>query len=151
MKKKTKYAGWILMAALILAMTLYHFSFSQRSPLEIQFQDGIFTAQRNGYFYSADLAHQTEISLISSLDPGTSLDGATDGNVCTGCWKNEAYGEYALLADCSLPAFVLIQSENQSLIVNAESEEMTRELYQALVSAQKQLREEPKDDQHAGM
>lgn len=150
MKKQSKYVGWILMAALILAVTLLRFSFFQHSPLVIQFQDGVFTAQLNGYSYSADLTKQTEIRLINILDRGTIVNGAVNGNICAGLWENETYGEYALLADVSLPSYVLIQSESQTLIVNTESDVMTRELRQALVSTQAQLRSGTKDEQHGG-
>lgn len=63
---------------------------------------------------------------------GEMLEGVQGRRLWCGRWKNEALGEYELYADPKVKAWAVIKTDSGTVLFNAENNEMTKKLADAI-------------------
>ena len=71
-------------------------------------------------------------------EKGERVDGEETKYVCSGTYRNDAFGEYQLHVQKKYDKYIVVHDSNGVLVFNLESNETTTELYQYIM----QLRDE---------
>lgn len=61
---------------------------------------------------------------------GTCVDGKEGRNYSYGVWQSDDWGEYILAAKTNLTQVIVIQTEDQTVVFNYESDDVTSQLYE---------------------
>lgn len=97
-------------------------------------QEGrILVTGRSGYELPVVYEKVTVIEYRGEIDYGTMIDGADDGKEKSGRWENDEFGQYLLCVNAKVEPCIVLHTEEQTMVINYESEQSTRALYDALV------------------
>ena len=88
---------------------------------------------RSGYELPIIYEKVTIIEYRGEISYGTLVDGVDDGKEKSGQWENDEFGQYLLCVNAKVKSGIVLHIEEQTMIINYESEKSTRALYDALV------------------
>ena len=88
---------------------------------------------RSGYELSVDYEKVTAIEYRQEMDYGALIDGVDDGKEKSGRWENDELGQYLLCVNAKVEPCIVLRTAEQTMVVNFESQQSTRALYDALV------------------
>ena len=86
----------------------------------------------------------SDIELCSGLkdylakDKGEMLEGSETKRVCSGLYRNDAFGDYQLHVQTKLDSYMVVRTADGVIVFNLESNDTTKELYNYFM----QLRED---------
>ena len=88
---------------------------------------------RSGYELPVIYEKVTIIEYREEIDFGTLIDGVDDGKEKSGRWKNDEFGQYLLCVNAKVNPCIVLHTEEQTIVINYESQQSTQALYDALV------------------
>ncbi len=90
------------------------------------------TAPEN-FNFSVNYDYVTNIELVNEFDPGTLVNGNETRKYRWGTWRNDVWGEYTLCSSIKIDnALVLSLANEETLVINYESEETTAALLELI-------------------
>lgn len=97
-------------------------------------QEGrILVIGRSGYELPVTYEEVTAIEYLKEMDYGNLIDGVDDGKEKSGRWENDELGQYLLCVNAKVKPCIVLRTNEQTLVINYESEQSTRALYDALL------------------
>lgn len=88
---------------------------------------------RSGYSLAVVYDEITAIEYREEMDYGTSIDGVQDSKEKSGLWENSDLGQYLLCVNAKVTPCLVIQTREQTMVINYESKKSTQALYDALL------------------
>lgn len=85
--------------------------------------------------YSVPLNNIKAVSLETALEMGKRTNGLGSFKLLEGHFRNEAFGDYVLYAYVSCEAYVVLDTTEGTVVINAETVKETETLYETLKSA----------------
>ena len=73
------------------------------------------------------------INLREVKDYGAYVKGMDTDNTCYGIWHNDEFGDYRLYIQKAIPLDLVITTASDTIVLNLESEDVTRQLYDQIL------------------
>lgn len=73
-----------------------------------------------------------EISIEENIDLGKRVLGVGSPKLLVGNFKNNQWGSYSLYGYKQCTTYIVIETKNEIIVVNDETDELTQELYQKI-------------------
>ena len=120
----------------VLIIALFFFLRGDNSiVLELQENNAITLDGPQGTFVSIPYEDIQSITLLESFDRGECIDGGIKYKNAFGTWCCETYGEYTLMARTKVDDHIAItDTDGHTLVFNYESNEVTKNLYELILS-----------------
>lgn len=96
-------------------------------------EERLLVTGRSGYELPIVYQEVTRIEYREELDYGSLLDGVGDGKEKSGQWENDEFGQYLLCVNAKVKPCIVLHTAEQTMVINFESQQSTRALYDALV------------------
>ena len=88
---------------------------------------------RSGYELPVVYEEVTVIEYRGEMDYGTLIDGVDDKYEKSGQWENDELEQYLLCVNAKVKPCIILHTAGQTMVINYESQQSTRALYDALV------------------
>ncbi len=120
-----------LVVVVVVVLTLFSaFTGTSSATLNLQ-DDGISISASDDLTVEVAYADIESITLEALPDSfGTCVDGKEGRNYSYGVWQSDAWGDYILAAKTSLTQVIVIETEEQTVVFNYESDDVTAQLYE---------------------
>lgn len=130
--KKSQLISLGILLLLIIGMTIW--KTSSRDIMKIQWTETTLSVtDPANAVYTFNLEDLKRLSLREGWDFGTCREGGETGSYKYGIWENEEFGEYRLYAARECSSVILLESDAEKIALSYESDQITRELYDALI------------------
>lgn len=80
-----------------------------------------------------DYADISSVEAVDALEPGTLVSGLEDDAVCAGIFRSEAFGEYGLYINKGVNRYIVVHTEEETLVLNGPTVNKTDSVYDALL------------------
>lgn len=139
--KRNKFFGWrdVVVCLLIVGVFLIFrdktgsflgLGGAGLEPVLEETRFGITDTEGKTHFFGYAEAESIELfSDLKSFDKGEQVDGTATRSLCSGTWRNSAFGEYQLHVQTKLKNYIVVHDAGGVLVFNFESDETTRSLY----------------------
>lgn len=126
----SKNQQYMLLIIVLVAVTLYMLMVRAEASYSLDFGDTSMTISASDEMGSIVIPYEDVqyIELLDTYEVGTMISGKSDRLLYYGVFQNELYGEYLLCVRPSVENAIRINMEDQVVIFNYESEEVTAEL-----------------------
>ncbi|MCC8065198.1 MAG: hypothetical protein LIO70_08960 [Clostridiales bacterium] len=120
-----------LVVVVVVVLTLFSaFTGTSSATLNLQ-DDGISISASDDLTVEVAYADIQSITLEELPDSfGTCVDGKEGRNYSYGVWQSDTWGDYILAAKTSLTQVIVIETEEQTVVFNYESDDVTAQLYE---------------------
>ena len=120
----------------VLIIALFFFLRGDNNiALELQENGAITVDGPQGSFYSVRYEDIDTIALLTNFDRGECIDGGTKYKNAFGTWCCDMYGKYTLMVRTKVGTYIAITDHSgQTLVFNYESDEVTENLYELILS-----------------
>ncbi|MCC8100159.1 MAG: hypothetical protein LIO78_08895 [Clostridiales bacterium] len=120
-----------LVVVVVVVLTLFSaFTGTSSATLNLQ-DDGISISASDDLTVEVAYADIQSITLEELPDSfGTCVDGSEGRNYSYGVWQSDTWGDYILAAKTSLTQVIVIETEEQTVVFNYESDDVTAQLYE---------------------
>lgn len=130
--KKGKMIIYIMLWLMVLAVLSLFIKPVKTTNCIVQ-EGSILVTGRSGYELPILYEKITDIAYRREMDYGTLIDGVDDGREKSGQWENDELGRYLLCVNAKVKPCIIVQTKEQTIVINYESEQSTQALYDALV------------------
>ena len=131
--KKSTYISFVILLLLVIGMTIWQSS-RGRKNMQIRWEETALTiTDPSNAVYTLDYSDLKQISYREGWDFGTCTSGAEDNSYKYGTWENEEIGTYRLYAAQGCSSVILLESDTEKTAISYESDQITRELYSAII------------------
>lgn len=90
--------------------------------------------------YQVELNHIQSVTYTESLNAGSRTNGLGSFQLLAGSFRNNEFGDYSLYAYVKCESYVVLDTAEGIVVVNAETPEKTRDLYEDLERRVKQIK-----------
>ncbi|NBJ92867.1 hypothetical protein [Parablautia muri] len=123
----------IFMCVIILAV---FFFFSRNRTNETVYvlseEDAVSITGCTGEKITVNYQDLVSVELLDAIDFGEVVDGTDTNQGAAGLWKNERWGEYHLFILHKAKKYIVLTTQEDVVVFNYESTDVTRNLYNAL-------------------
>ncbi len=106
-------------------------SYGGFSPELEETRFGITDLEGTTHFFTYSDAESIELcDGLKSFDKGEQLSGTSNNRVCSGTYRNAAFGEYQLHVQMKVDKYIVVHDASGVLVFNLESDDTTSRLYE---------------------
>ncbi len=119
-----------LVVIVVVVLTLFStFAGASSATLTLQ-DDSLILSSGDDLSVEAAYGDIQSVTLEEAPDSfGTCVDGKEGRSYAYGVWQSDTWGEYILAAKTNLTQVIVIRTEEQTVVFNYESDDVTAQLY----------------------
>lgn len=125
----------ILLTVLLIATLLIIFWGQGSKQVLLEFQDHsmiLSAPEEESFRLSIAYTDIFHMELLSEFDFGNCISGTDLEDHKNGHWTNDAFGDYTLCIYVDIPAYILLDTVEGTVVFNYESSDTTQQLFHAL-------------------
>lgn len=125
----------IIFALLVIAVFSVWYFTHRSETVSFDFQEDFFTVTGvNAETFQLRIPYETVsgMRLESGLDLGETEEGSNTGHCLYGRWKSGELGEYRLCVCSGVDEYIVLETDQGTVVCNYENEKDTRDLYTAM-------------------
>lgn len=125
----------ILFCVLIILIAFLFFRDQLKEDIYIQpGADSLYLSSRTGQEITIPYETISSAELISSLDPGSLMEGTDNSRMRCGLWHNNAFGDYRLFTLKKITDYIVLTTDGGVVVFNYESTAVTDSIYDNLLT-----------------